>query len=161
MGEMGKIQVNWAKEHSQYLCDNLGSGGSYAEIASAMNIQFNTNYTRNALIGRAARMGLVSKHVQKYAPRKPQVYKPRARKPKLAPAFEPIEIIEIRCAEITPRLIPLLDLAPHDCRYPYGDRDFTFCGHPKMPGSSYCEAHFHLARGQWRPRSQPLLETAA
>lgn len=161
-----KFQVNWAPEHSQYLCDNMVSGGSYADIAKAMNEKFSTSYTRNALIGRAARMGLVSTHKQTYAPRKPQTYKPRAHKPVLgrpaAPAFEPIEVIELRCAEVVPRLVGLIDLAPGDCRYPYGDRDYAFCGHPKMGGSSYCEAHFHLTRGFWRPRAQHAqLETAA
>ncbi|WP_347710902.1 GcrA family cell cycle regulator [Bradyrhizobium sp. CB1650] len=56
-----------------------------------------------------------------------------------------------RCVGIKPRLISLLELAPGDCRYPYGgDKDgeeITFCGHPRQPGATYCTPHFHLTRG--------------
>lgn len=32
------------------------------------------------------------------------------------------------------------DLKSFHCRFPYGDKDFTFCGHPKVKGS-YCAPH--------------------
>jgi hypothetical protein len=43
----------------------------------------------------------------------------------------------------------LIDLEPNECRYPYGDSDFKFCGAPqhihvlngKMVQSSYCKEH--------------------
>lgn len=152
------FQVNWSAEHSQFLADNMVSGGSYAEIAKTMNEKFSTSYTRNALIGRAARMGLVSTHKQKYV-RKPSARKPRAPKPApgrpAAPAYEPVETVEMRCAEIVPRSVSILDLEPADCRYPYGESpQITFCGHPKMAGFSYCPGHFHLTRRQWHPRQR-------
>jgi hypothetical protein len=45
----------------------------------------------------------------------------------------------------------LLELDPNDCRFPFGDENFTFCGKPKhlylragaMCQSSYCREH-HL-----------------
>lgn len=38
----------------------------------------------------------------------------------------------------------LMDLEPNDCRWPIGDpqeKDFGFCGKPKLPGTSYCSHH--------------------
>ena len=51
-------QVNWAPEHSDALRDYLVRGMAYSEIVEAINAKFNTNYSRNAAIGRARRMGL-------------------------------------------------------------------------------------------------------
>jgi len=66
-------------------------------------------------------------------------------------ALKQAEPVKLRCVGITPRLIPLLELEPSDCRYPYGgDKDgdeITFCGHPRQPGASYCTPHFHLTCG--------------
>ncbi len=66
-------------------------------------------------------------------------------------ALERSEAVKLRCVGITPRLLSLVELEPGDCRYPYGgDKDgeaITFCGHPRLAGSSYCAPHFHLTRG--------------
>lgn len=35
----------------------------------------------------------------------------------------------------------LMELGPDDCRYPFGEGPFTFCGDPAIIGSSYCELH--------------------
>jgi GcrA cell cycle regulator len=65
--------------------------------------------------------------------------------------FEGVETPALRCVDINPRHLSLLQLEAGDCRYPYGgDNDgeaITFCGHPKREESSYCAAHFHLTRG--------------
>jgi GcrA cell cycle regulator len=65
-------------------------------------------------------------------------------------ALERTEAVALRCVGITPRLLSLVELEPGDCRYPYGgDKDgeaITFCGHPRLAGSSYCTPHFHLTR---------------
>ena len=70
---------------------------------------------------------------------------------RLMPVFEPAETVKLRCVEIDPRHLSLIDLEPGDCRYPYGGDEegeaITFCGHPQRRGSSYCTAHFHLSRG--------------
>jgi GcrA cell cycle regulator len=67
------------------------------------------------------------------------------------PVFEPAEKVKLRCVEIDPRHLSLIDLEPGDCRYPYGGDEegeaITFCGHPQRRGSSYCTAHFFLSRG--------------
>lgn len=49
-----------------------------------------------------------------------------------------------------PLNLKLIELEAGQCRYPYGDRAMTFCGHPVFRGSSYCEAHFWLCCGSAR-----------
>ena len=71
------------------------------------------------------------------------------------PVFEPVEMPKLRCVEIVPRQLSLVELEPGDCRYPYGGDEegdaITFCGHPRRQGSSYCAPHFHLTRGPGIP----------
>ena len=66
--------------------------------------------------------------------------------------------VKLRCVQIMPRHLPVIDLEAGDCRYPYGgDADgeaITFCGHPQHEGSSYCIGHF-----QPDPRSRHRLGT--
>jgi GcrA cell cycle regulator len=153
--------TNWAPEHSDALREYLGHGMSHSEAAQAINAKFNTAYSRNAVIGRAKRMGLAGADRPDKWPKPP----PTARQPSLhkqrerhaaafmraMPVFGPVETAELRCVEIVPRHVSLLDLEPGDCRYPYGGDEegeaITFCGHPRRPGSSYCTAHFDLTRG--------------
>jgi hypothetical protein len=59
-------------------------------------------------------------------------------------------------ADIIPLNIPLLALEHHHCRWPYGEKDFVFCGHDKMFGESYCEGHCHLAYNYHRPAAKLL-----
>jgi GcrA cell cycle regulator len=67
------------------------------------------------------------------------------------PIFERTETLKLRCVEIDPRHLSLMELERCDCRYPYGgdgeSEAITFCGHPRRKGSSYCAPHFHLTRG--------------
>ena len=68
------------------------------------------------------------------------------------PVFDPAEMPKLRCVEIVPRHLALVDLEPGDCRYPYGGDEegeaITFCGHARHPGSSYCVSHFHVTQGR-------------
>jgi GcrA cell cycle regulator len=156
------MQSNWAPEHSRALQEYLTQRMSYAEAADAINARFGTAYTRNAAIGRGKRMGLGgTEHpvdLLRSAPKASgpilkKIRKRRAAEPKLLPAVsDRAEPLKLRCVGVSPRLIPLIDLGPGDCRYPYGgDRDdeaIAFCGHPRLAGTSYCAAHFDLTRGE-------------
>jgi GcrA cell cycle regulator len=152
--------TNWAPEHSEALREYLAKGMSYSETADAINTKFGTTYSRNAAIGRAKRMGLGGPDRSDGRPNPPP--KPSwPRLPKLRerhasefvwpmPIFERMETV-LRCVEIDPRHLSLIELQPGDCRYPYGGDEegeaITFCGHPRRQGSSYCTPHFHLTRG--------------
>lgn len=154
------MQLSWAPEHSDALRELFARGMSYSEIAEAINARFQTDYSRNAALGRAKRMGLGDPgppaELLKPPPKAmPWLSKPHERRtPELRrpmPEFERTETAKIRCVEIEPRRLSLMELERDDCRYPYGGDEegeaITFCGHPKRAGSSYCTAHFHLTRG--------------
>jgi GcrA cell cycle regulator len=152
---------NWAPEHSGALQEYLALGMTYSEVARAINAKFGTHYSRNATISRARRIGLGGpKRPRDLAPLPPkdQQVSVRLLRERFAamakwfvPEFERVETAALRCIDIEPRHLSLLELEAGDCRYPYGgDADgeaITFCGHPKRQDSSYCTAHFHLTRG--------------
>jgi GcrA cell cycle regulator len=152
--------TNWAPAHSDALRKYFALGMSYAEIARAINAEFNTSYSRCAAIGRGKRLGLgainrpgeatevvpkaQSSNLRKLGKRLDAMSK------WLVPVFESVEMPKLRCVEIDPRRLSLLELEAGDCRYPYGGDEegeaITFCGHPRRKNSSYCTAHFDLTR---------------
>jgi GcrA cell cycle regulator len=151
---------NWAPAHSDALRKYFAMGMSYAEIARAINGQFNTNYSRCAAIGRARRLGLgftrLLDQLASGVPKAPSsdLYKAIKSQEALAKWLARLarrkEMPKLRRAAVEPRHLSLLELESGDCRYPYGgDKEgeaVTFCGRPKRAGSSYCAAHFHLTR---------------
>jgi GcrA cell cycle regulator len=152
--------TNWTEEHSKALREFLESGMPYSRIADAINAKFQTAYSRNAAIGRAQRMGLAGSDRPNDRPELPPRAKARLHRLRerhapesmlMMPRFEREETVKLRCVEIDPRHLSLMDLEPGDCRYPYGGDEegeaITFCGHPQLRGSSYCAAHFHLTSG--------------
>ena len=169
---------NWASEHSDALRELIALRLSCSEAAAAINRKFGTFYTRNAVLSRARRMGLMASGppesspgaapalnrlggVRPAEPRLPLLHQPM-------PAFERTETEPLRCVEIEPRHLSLVDLERGDCRYPYGGdaegEPITFCGHPRRKGSSYCTPHFHLTQNAIeaeRPAGQTTLRLVA
>jgi GcrA cell cycle regulator len=156
------LQTDWAQPHCDALREYLAKGMSHAEAARAINEKFGTAYTRNAAIGRAKRMGLSGsgRGRTENGRSPPRSIVPRLRERHARQATEskrptPVsrraERINLRCVQIVPRHLSVLDLEAGDCRYPYGGDDegepISFCGHPQHEGSSYCIGHFHLTRG--------------
>jgi GcrA cell cycle regulator len=163
--------ADWTPEHCQALREYHARGMSYRQIARAINERFATAYSRSAALGRARRMGLVGPgrparagDKLKYWPKRPpKAKKSPRRKPgrrraaglaRPAAVLERAEPTKLRCVEIVPRHLALVDLEAGDCRYPYGGdaegEAITFCAHPRRDGSSYCTPHFHLTRGPGR-----------
>ncbi|MDA9505971.1 hypothetical protein XI09_15295 [Bradyrhizobium sp. CCBAU 11386] len=148
---------HWPSEHSDALRDYFLKGISYAEIGRRINARFGTAYTRSAVAGRAKRLGLVapervtSPSIVPSLPGEAGHLSPRRPALNLPPksALKPARV-KLRCVGVQPRLVQLVDLAPADCRYPYGgDKDgeeIAFCGHPCQPASSYCAPHARLTR---------------
>ena len=157
-------QTDWAPEHSDALREYHAKGMSYAKIADTINARFNTDYTRNATLGRGRRLGLADTSQPNAPPRAPshpvsarlhgpvESHVPNASR--RIPVLERAAALKLRCVGIAPRHLSLLELAPADCRYPYGGDEegeaITFCGHIRRPGSSYCASHFHLTQGPGR-----------
>ena len=144
------VAFTWTPEQSAVLKSLLSAGLAYSEIAKTINEQFGVSFTRNAAIGRATRMGLVCPDKPKAPPkpRKPSQHRMRERydpnSRRIMPIFESTGVIQLRCVEIVPRHLSLIDLEPGDCRYAYGEGPFTFCAHPKLATSSYCGPHHAL-----------------
>jgi GcrA cell cycle regulator len=154
----------WTEEHCRALREFLESGMSHSRAADAINAKFKTAYSRNAALGRARRMGLAGPdrpkdQLKDWSESPPSAKAPRLHKLRgrctfetwrVGPIFE-TEKVKLRCAEIAPRHLSLIDLERGDCRYPYGGDEegeaITFCGHPQRKGTSYCAAHFYLTRG--------------
>jgi hypothetical protein len=133
----GHVNTVWTDEQSEVLTAMLAVGRSFSQIAAELNSLFNTSYSRNAVCGKGYRLGVTAPKKVKASPR------PRKRS---APTviIKPIpraEEIRLRCIEIVPQNVTLLELAPSGCRYPSGDNPFTFCNHQQQPESSYCPSH--------------------
>lgn len=152
--------TQWKDEHCTELTRLLSEGVIYREIAATLNFQFGTSFSKNSIVGKVQRLGLTPPPKPK-AP--PYVRKPKPRKT----AREVVRIVsansnsnamrvvrsvvleqaKLRCVEIIPRHLSLLELEPGDCRYPYGDgAPFLFCGHQTQAGSSYCGPHTTLCQ---------------
>jgi len=125
--------TNWAPEHSDALREHLAWGLSFSEAARRINEKFGTEYSRNAAIGRAKRLGLVgagrpNTPARVIPPRLERPYDPPARESKStstafrwpAPEMGKAEPVNLRCVEIEPRHLSLVELEHGDCRYPYG-----------------------------------------
>jgi GcrA cell cycle regulator len=150
----------WPPAHCEALKEYVTRGLSYTDAADAINARFGTAYSRSAALGRGRRMRLLESEPPKTPPLFGEVQL-RSRRTdddfrllqflRRPPVFERVEqAVPLRCIELEPRRLTLLELERSDCRFPYGgDTDgeaVTYCGHPRRKGSSYCTPHFHLAR---------------
>lgn len=139
--------TTWTDHKVDQLKDLYTKGYSCSVIAGELG----NGITRNAVIGKVHRLGLIKRGKGAHAvveqgprntyPRKPA--EPRTRKPVVSDSQRE----KLRCIEIEPRHLSLIDLEPGDCRYPYGDGPMTFCGHPKLDGASYCLHHYAICTG--------------
>jgi hypothetical protein len=165
--------AGWPSSHCEALKEFVTQGMSYRDAADALNTRFGTAYSRDAALGRARRMGLGGPDRSESQPilAEQQLQRPRERprttddfRPleffRRRPAFERVERVQLRCVEVAPRHLALIELGRGDCRFPYGgDLDgeaITFCGRPRRKGSSYCTPHFHLAREPVVPAQRPV-----
>lgn len=153
-GEVGNIFAKkWTPEQDAALRAYIGAGLTFEETFPKLNAEFGTSYSRNATVGRAKRIGLKSTNAaaprtgHPQAPRKRPEPKPSEPSKPAVRSVLPAETAALRCAEVVPRHVALMDLGACDCRYPYGEDNYTFCGHPKLDDCSYCAPHYDLCRG--------------
>lgn len=147
--EVSKFAPNspWNKQKVEQLLKLAEEGLSCSVIGSLLGV------TRNSVIGRLHRMGLTRPRPEVRLARAggPRTSDGRPRRDGTATILRwrprPDKFKE-RAAAIVPLNIELQDLDTLHCRFPYGDSPFTFCGHKKMEGSSYCPDHFALT---WAP----------
>jgi GcrA cell cycle regulator len=131
----------WTDDRVAAVTQLWAAGLSASQIAAQLGV------TRNAVIGKLHRLGLLGSRPRSDATRRitsrPRAPSPRrrARRPKLAtspPCAEPEGPGEVDRLE---------RLGPRQCRWPIGDpraEDFSFCGRRTETGP-YCPAHRAVA----------------
>ena len=122
---------------------------TFRAIRDTMNVEFKTDLTRNACIGKARRLRM--------PPRDP-INNPTLKKvPAVTKFFLPIPP-ELAPRSTEPFTITIYQLRAHDCRWPSREQrpPFTYCGRKALTGLPYCVKHTRLARSGLRgPKPHP------
>lgn len=124
---------DWTEARIAVMCKMHGEGFSAAQIARSIGAP-----TRNSVIGKISRLGLVRNHSAKPQWRSTVVDKPikPPPPPKLAPMPEPIPADAITTLALTERT----------CKWPLNDGpDWRHCGSPKGLEGPYCAFHTRVA----------------
>ena len=157
--------MSWTKERTELLEKMWTEGKSAAEIAKELG----EGATRNAVIGKAHRMGLsgrpspikkkkatpaasTDKKTATTAAKPKKSAKPAAKKSAAPAAAAPKGLMPMpaapnnkeRKAQTPGKGLSILDLTDRICKWPIGDpqeSDFHFCGAPSHPGRPYCIDH--------------------
>lgn len=164
------INSTWTEERTELLKRLWGDGDSCSQIAAALNCGF----SRNAIIGKIARLGLsgrvkIAKPRSKVAHDRDRGTKQRI-VAKMLKVRSPsnggtrVEPVVIREEPPTPPDflgIRLLDLERGQCRFPRGEGiNITFCGQPVVSGESWCRFCYRIVYAPPRPRvERPYLPT--
>ena len=120
---------SWPSERIELLKNLCRRNWSPRQIAERLGM------TRNAVIGKANRLGMP---IYQKPPKPPP---PKQTKPPPPPP----PIIDV--APTPPKFLglSLMQLRETSCRYPHGEvPPFSFCGQPQQDGSAYCGFHRRL-----------------
>lgn len=156
--------MSWTEERVGVLKKLYAAGISATEIA----VQLNCGFSRNAVLGKAHRLGLVVSARRQTTRKRPTLASSgTAPTPKASPvslAVTPIALPPpVRRVKPNEKLIPatpkgkyisILDLRNNTCRWPFDNHDpeiagsFLFCGDPSADLADdrpYCPFHAHKA----------------
>lgn len=141
----------WDDATTEFVTEQWQAGKSAGVIAVVLSEKLNRNVTRNSIIGKVHRLGLMRNAVR------PMERKVRPPRPKPQPRNRPYQLSENARVEVTPadlatlaemaardpvaRITSILELEDSHCRWPVGDpksSDFGWCGDQVVPGLSYC-----------------------
>lgn len=130
----------WTREATARLRECIAGKLSAGESSRKLSTEFGVAFTRNALISKAARLGLTFEG----SPKNGHSTKPRPPRPKPAPRppQDPGRNMRADVPDMAePR--PLGDVST-GCRWLHSDdpRERNFCGADRHKGSSYCAHHF-------------------
>jgi GcrA cell cycle regulator len=143
----------WPDHHVKAIQTLRALGYSYSRVTKEINAKFATSYTRSAVISKTRRVSLNGlgnppPSLRTETERVKHDMAPAGRLIWPPPPLPPLsDRTTLRFADVIPRHLSLLELMPRQCRYPYGEGPFTFCGHPTRPGVSYCPGHQDLVAG--------------
>ena len=148
----------WSDDRIEQLKSLWQEGLSASDVARALG-----NVTRNAVLGKLHRLGLLSGS----APARP------ARPRSSIPTPRPTRLAKIALVVVPEpdaftfedgRFATVVSINDRMCRWPIGDPkagDFHFCGHAPKAGSCYCEAHTQRAHQPGPPKRRPRVHRIA
>lgn len=159
----------WLDEHVDFLKKRWANGDSASLIASELSKMARQSLTRNSIIGKVRRLGLPFRIPTcriPYPPRPKREAKPTVKRVKNRFVFsDKLKVDKAQQADDIARVLSVIDLEPHHCRWPVGEPLQGFCGCNKVPGTSYCEHHaaraFNPVKFQPRPYSTGQMGTRA
>lgn len=147
----------WDDETVTFVTEQWKAGKSASVIAVSVSARLQTHVTRNSIIGKVYRLGLMRSSTRpmehKVHPPRPKPYQPKTARnrpfqfsenAKISPS--PADLATLaRMAARDPvaRITSILDLEDSHCRWPVGDPKtpgFGWCGDQVVPGLSYCES---------------------
>ena len=140
--------MTWTDERIAQLRELFARNLSSGRIADEMKL------TRGQVIGKLDRLGLHRDGQPTLGFEKPK-REPVEKKVRLRPAMKRI-LTSLAVADVAPLHVELIDIGADQCRYPYGDGPFTFCGCQKIANSSYCGPHHQLTHGDQRMTAQQV-----
>lgn len=132
---------SWTLAREEQLRSLHAEGLSFAAIARIVG------GSRNAAIGKAKRLGLAERGPG------PHRSRPRLAAPQPLPP-PPVESPPVTLPGGKP--VTLLELLAGQCRYAFGDSDYTFCARKTVPGKAWCPVHFRAVYA-----AQPKKRSAA
>lgn len=124
-----KFQKKWSAKDTERLRKLAKTGKSFRQIGAILG------YSRNACAGKAHREGIC---------KAPADLTPRAKKfvPKPVTKAVPPTPVPPATKVLDMRLITMMQLTRHDCRYPIGEgENMLFCGRTRHKMRPYCEEH--------------------
>ena len=130
----------WTDERLALLKEHYETAPSMKAVAEIINNQTGSNFTKNAIIGKAHRMvGYQSPRRDNRLP----IVKPQPRLRFVSRTVS--ESHKLHAESLAVFLgIPFMELHQKDCRYPRGEGDeILFCGQPQERGS-YCLKCYQL-----------------
>ncbi|MEC9345100.1 MAG: GcrA family cell cycle regulator [Pseudomonadota bacterium] len=135
------MTAGWTEERVSRLKELWGTGMTAAQIADELG-----EVTRNAVIGKANRLGLSK-------PGRPRITKakPSVRQRIMRPAMKPEPEDVVPQEPVSPPPPPGALPQHRRCQFPIGhpgESDFHFCDHETMTGKPYCTYHCTIAYRQ-------------
>lgn len=167
----------WTDARIAFLRKRWGEGATASQIARELNEKFGGYVSRNAVIGKASRIGLIGRP-NPIRSRNPEAtaekHKAAARLPRKANRDEGARaVIDARqrtaaplaqvAVKPTPRSFPVpLKASPfRTCQYLHGEAKLrNFCGAPTVLGHSWCEAHYIACHEKQKLVERPESEAA-
>jgi GcrA cell cycle regulator len=159
MGQ-NNIPSSWDEASVARLREHHASGVSLSIIASKLNAEFGTNFTRSSCAGKSHRLRL-EKRVFLAAETKVKHERQRPGPPKDVPhgwkktpfRVHLLERPEFHSGNPAGPGITIFMLKEYSCRWPeteIGPSEFLFCGHPVEEGCSWCSHHRAIAVRPYR-----------